>query len=232
MRGAARDPGRPAFGVRKHDRGILWRPAGRVRLTEEVPVALKRTGFLAAVVLLALAAPSRAQQFGAGASYGWYNDVHHEFKLDNFHSPVWEGWLEMRVADDALVRVTYGRTKIGGDNAGQTIDVGGTPVTMPFYRDQLDYVTASGAYLFLDGPVTTGIFGGIGGYSIRPESVSPELDPFRDQRERVFGWHVGVDGSVRVVRGLSVVGRVTYHGILATGHRSILITSLGAGYRF
>ncbi|HEY7112424.1 MAG TPA: outer membrane beta-barrel protein [Thermoanaerobaculia bacterium] len=193
---------------------------------------LRRKGFLAAVVVLAAAAPSRAQQFGVGASYGWNNDVEHSFKLENFHSPAWEGWLEMRVADDALVRATYGRTKIGGDNVGEVFSVGGAPVAMPFYRDRLDYLTVGASYLFLDGPVTTGAFAGIGGYSIRPEEVSPGLDPFRDQREKVFGWHVGVDGSVRVVRGLSVVGRATFHGILATSHRSILMTSLGAAYRF
>lgn len=193
---------------------------------------LKRAGFLAVVAAVALAAPSRAQQFGVGATYGWNNDVEHDFRLDGFHSPVWEGWFEMRVADDALVRATYGRTKIGGDNVGETLNVGGAPVTMPFYRDRLDYVTVSASYLFIDGPVTTGVFGGVGGYSIRPEEVSPGLDPFRDQRERVFGWHVGIDGTVRVVGRFSVVGRATFHGILATTHRSILMTSLGAVYRF
>jgi hypothetical protein len=192
---------------------------------------LERAGILA-ILVLSFAATSRAQQFGVGATYGWYNDVEHSFTLDGFHSPVWEGWLEMRVGDDALVRATYGRMKIAGDNVGQPVGGFGTPVTMPYYLDRLDYVTVSGSYLFIDGPVTTGAFGGIGGYSIRPEEVSPGLDPFRDQRERVFGWHVGVDGTVRIYHGLSLVGRTTFHGILSTGHRSLLVTSFGAVYRF
>jgi hypothetical protein len=192
---------------------------------------LKHAGILA-ILVLSFAASSRAEQFGLGATYGWSNDVEHSFRLDGFHSPVWEGWLEMRLGDDALLRATYGRMKIAGDNVGLPVGIGGNPVTMPFYLDRVDYVTASASYLFIDGPVTTGIFGGVGGYSIRPEEVSPGLDPFRDQREKVFGWNAGVDGTVRIYRGLSFVGRATYHGILATTHRSILITSVGAVYRF
>lgn len=183
---------------------------------------------------LALSAGSTAlaQQWGIGASYGWFNDVEGKLRLDGFHSPNWEGWIESRLAEDIVVRGTYGWMKVRGDNVGDTIGVSGSPVVMPEYRDRIQYLTVGVSYLFAEGPFTTGLFAGIGGYGIRPEPVSPLLDRYRDQREKVFGWHAGVEGNLHVYRGLGLVGRLTYHGILSQTRRSLLVASTGAVYRF
>ena len=190
--------------------------------------------FLIALAVLAAAfAPhAAAQQFGIGATYGWFNDVEDEFRLQNFHSPNWEGWLETRLSEDTILRATYGWMRVRGDNAGEQLVVSGAPVVMPEYRDKIQYVTVSVSYLLSQGAVTSGLFAGLGGYGIRPESVSPTLDRFRDQRERVFGWHAGVEGDVRIARGLSVVSRLTFHGIRSESRRSLLTGSVGAVYRF
>ncbi len=103
---------------------------------------------------------------------------------------------------------------------------------MPEYRDRLQFVAVDVSYLVTQGPITSGFFAGIGGYGIRPESVSTELDPFRDQRERVIGVRVGVDGDLHLYRGLSMVGRLTYHAIFSDAKRSLLVASVGALYRF
>jgi hypothetical protein len=130
------------------------------------------------------------------------------------------------------VRVTYGKMRILGDNVGQVVDIGGVPVVMPEYRDRLQYFTLDVSYFLRMGPLTSGLFAGIGGYGIRPESISPELDFARDQRERVFGWNAGADGELHLYRGLAMVGRVTVHGILSETKRYLLVTSVGLVYRF
>ena len=184
------------------------------------------------VLVLSAALPAAAQQFAVGATYGWWNDIEGQFKLQEFHSPNWEGWVQTQLGEDVVVRATYGWMRVIADNAGDKLIVNGSPVVMPQYRDKVQYVTASVSYLLLQGPLTSGIFGGVGGYGIRPDSVSPALDPYRDQRERVFGWHAGVEGDVRVYRGISIMLRSTIHGILSTSNRTILTASVGALYRF
>ncbi|MGH9367449.1 MAG: hypothetical protein ACRD3M_07225 [Thermoanaerobaculia bacterium] len=179
-----------------------------------------------------IAAPARGQQFGIGASYGWFNDVEHGWHLEGFRSPNWEAWLESHLGEDVLLRATYGTMRVLGDNVGETFVVDGTPIVMPEYRDQIHYVTLSVSYLFWEGPLTSGLFAGVGGYGIRPDSVSTELDPYRDNRERVFGLHAGVDGSLHVYRGLAVVGRLAFHGVFSQTRRSLLVASAGAVYRF
>jgi len=195
-------------------------------------VSIRARGLVLSFLALCGAPAVRAQQWGVGASYGWFADVEHKLSFDEFHSPNWEGWIESRLGEDILVRGTYGSMKVRADNAGSTIGVHGSPVVMPEYRDRIQYVTFGVDYLFREGPFTTGLFAGIGGYGIRPESVSPSLDPYRDQRERVFGWHAGVDGDLHVYRGLGVVGRLAFHGILSQTRRSLLVASTGVVYRF
>lgn len=184
------------------------------------------------LLALAVASTAVAQQWGLGASYGWFTDIEQKFRLDQFHSPNWEGWIESRLGEDVALRGTYGSMRVRGDNVGATIVAGGSPVVMPEYRDGIRYVTFGVSYLFAEGPFTTGLFAGIGGYAIRPEAVTPLLNPYRDQRERVFGWHAGVEGSLHVYRGLGLTGRLAYHGILSQTRRSLLVASTGAVYRF
>jgi hypothetical protein len=181
---------------------------------------------------LAIAAPAQQFQFGVGGSYGWYNDVERQWSLSAFHSPNWEAWLEAGLGEDVLLRGTYGTMRVQGDNVGQLVDIDGEMLPMPDYRDRIGYFTADVTYLFWEGPFTSGIFGGVGGYSIRPEEISPEFDPFRDNREIAFGLNAGVDGTLHVYRGFSLVGRAAFHGIFSQTNRSLLICSLGAVYRF
>jgi hypothetical protein len=126
--------------------------------------------------------------------------------------------------------------RVLGDNVGQEITPPqGSPVPpflMPAYRDRLQFVSLDVSYLLTQGPLTTGFFAGIGGYGIRPEEVSPEFDPFRDQRERVIGIQVGVDGDLHIYRGFSLVGRATYHAIFSDTKRSLLVTSVGTAFKF
>lgn len=186
----------------------------------------------ASLLALAVASPGLAQQFGVGASYGWYNDVENGFHFNDFHSPEWEGWLETKLGEDIVLRLTYGTMRIPGDNVGSLIVIGNSDVVMPSYLDRVQFVSLDVSYLAIQGPLTSGFFAGIGGYGIRPEEVSPELDPYRDQRERVIGLRVGVDGDLHIYRGLSLVGRLTFHAIFTDTNRSLLVTTVGATYRF
>jgi len=195
-------------------------------------VANRMRVLLLGLVAIGAARAICAQQFGVGATYGWYNDIEKTFQLGNFRSPAWEGWLETRLDQNISLRLAYGNMHVPGDNVGQVVGPPESPLVMPDYRDRIQYVSLSVTYLFWEGPFTSGIFGGIGGYSIRPDSISPEFDPFRDARERVFGFNAGVDGSLRVARQISIVGRLTYHGILSQTKRSLLVASAGAEFRF
>jgi hypothetical protein len=212
--------------------------ASRVKLPEEVPVSIRKRGVVLWLLLLGAASPSLAQQFAVGASYGWFNDVEDGFHLDDFHSPAWEGWVQAKLGDEIVLRLTYGHMRVLGDNVGKVITPPpGSPVppgslVMPPYRDRLQFVSLDVSYLLTQGPLVTGIFAGVGGYGIRPEEVSPDLDPFRDQRERVVGLQFGVDGDLHIYRGFSLVGRATYHAIFSEGKRSLLVTSVGTAFKF
>jgi hypothetical protein len=186
-------------------------------------------GFFAAGLL---AGAASGQQWGIGAAYGWFNDLEHNFRLDKFHSPNWEAWVETRLAPDVFVRLTYGDMKLHGDNVGRSVVINGAPVRIPDYRDHVRYVTLGASYLFVEGPFTTALVAGVGGYAVRPESISPVLDRFRDNRERVFGVHVGAEGDLKVYRGLGVNAKLTYHAIFSETRRSILVASTGLTYRF
>ena len=109
--------------------------------------------------------------------------------------------------------------RIPGDNVG-SLSHRQPGRDMPSYLDRVQFVSLDVSYLAIQGPLTSGFFAGIGGYGIRPEEVSPELDPYRDQRERVIGLRVGVDGDLHIYRGLSLVGRLTFHAILH-GHEPV-----------
>jgi hypothetical protein len=203
----------------------------RVKLPEEVRVSIRKLFVVAWLLLEGAAAPCLAQQFAVGASYGWFNDVEHGFHLDEFHSPEWEGWVQAKLGEEIVLRLTYGHMRVLGDNVGQQVPPG-SGVVMPPYRDRLQFVSLDVSYLLTQGPLTTGFFAGLGGYGIRPESVSPELDPFRDQRERVIGIRVGVDGDLHVYRNFSLIGRATYHAIFSESKRSLLVTSIGTAFKF
>lgn len=193
---------------------------------------LRKRGLFLGALALSFASALRAQQFGVGVTYGWVNDVTHEWALDNFHTRVWETWFDARLEDNVLTRASFGSISSNGANVGAPVVVNGSPVTMPFYKTEIGYITLDASYVFRMGPFYSGLFGGIGGYRIRPDAISPVLDSFTEPEETVFGWNTGVDGELHLYRGLSAVGRVTFHGILSENRRYLLVTSIGAVYRF
>jgi hypothetical protein len=98
--------------------------------------------------------------------------------------------------------------------------------------DRINYGTLGVSYEFWEGTYTSGLFAGIGGYRIEPEAVATVFESFRDVRETVFGFHVGVDGSVQVVPRLSLLARLTLHKIYSAEGHSILTANAGLLYRF
>ena len=187
---------------------------------------------IAIVIVGTLAAPALAGDWTVGASIGLVNDVERSFRLDDFHPRDGNGWVDFQLEDRVLLRGTAGSMKVNGDNAGQTVVVGGSPVVLPDLRTRIDYVTVGVSYQFWEGDYTSGVFGGIGGYKINPDPVDEEITNFRDRNETVLGWHFGVDGDLRVVSRLSIVGRITYHYVVSESKRSLLSANAGAVFRF
>lgn len=187
---------------------------------------------LALVVASISAAPALAEDWAVGASIGLVNDVELRFRLDEFDPTDANAWVDFELEERVVLRGTAGRMKTSGDNARRVFEIDGEEVRLPDLDVRIDYVTVGVSYLFLEGDYTSGVFGGIGGYKVNPDEVAAEFSNFRDFHETVFGWHLGVDGDLRVLSRLSIVGRVTYHKIHSETGRSLLAANLGALYRF
>lgn len=173
-----------------------------------------------------------AQGWGVGASLGLTNDVDHRFALDEFRRHDVNAWVQYELEEKVVLRGTFGSLRVSGSNAGMTGDIGGSAVTLPALTDRINYGTLGVSYEFWEGTYTSGLFAGIGGYRIEPDSVEPALESFRDVRETVFGWHVGLDGAVALTRRLSVLARLTVHKIKSAEGHSILTANAGLVYRF
>jgi hypothetical protein len=196
-------------------------------------VSVPRRGILLSAIALSFAPRALAQQFEIGATYGWVNDVTHEWNLGSFQAPNWEGWAAARIEEGAVTRLTFGSLRIPGSNVGAVIpQANGSSSVMPSYTDHLGFVTLDVSYLFLQGPMTCGIFAGIGGYKLSPQNVPPEFTAYEDPRQTVFGWNTGVEGYLHLYRGLAGVGRVTFHAVFTQTRRYLLEASVGAAYRF
>lgn len=184
--------------------------------------------------LMAAAVPvASAQSWGIGASVGVVNDIGRRVRLDEFKTNDYSAWLEYRLEERVTLRGTFGSLKVRGVHSGETLGTAGSSaITLPEFRTRMDYATVGTAYEFWEGDYTSGIFAGIGGYKLRPESVPQVAEPFRDPSETAFGWHVGVDGDFRVLSRLSVIARVTYHNVRSDTPRDILSASAGLVYRF
>lgn len=188
---------------------------------------------LFAVAVLALAAaPALAQDWGVGASVGLVNDVEHRIRLDGFDPRDATAWVDFQLEDRVLLRGTMGSMKVRGSKAGESADVGGNPITLPDLNERIHYINVGASYQFWEGDYTSGIFAGIGGYRIDPDSVDHNLEGFRDPKETVFGFHAGLDGDLRVFSRLSIVGRITFHKIFSDTNRSLLTANAGAAFRF
>jgi hypothetical protein len=186
--------------------------------------------WLAAAAALLSTASAQAQNWGFGASAGLVNDVEKRFHLDEFHRHDVNAWVQFEVEEKVQLRATFGSLKVAGSNAGTTPESTNTP--LPDLPDRINYASLGVSYEFWEGDYTSGLFGGIGGYRIEPESVAPGLESFRDVRETVLGWHAGVEGGVRIASRLSVLARLTFHKIKSTTGRTLLTANAGLAYRF
>jgi hypothetical protein len=188
---------------------------------------------LFALIFLAMpAVPVLAEDWGVGASVGLVNDVQHRIRLDGFDPRDASAWVDFHLEDRVLLRGTLGSMKTKGSKAGQFAEVSGHSVVLPDLNERIHYVNVAASYQFWEGDYTSGIFAGIGGYRIDPDSVAPGLESFRDPKETVFGFHVGLDGDLRVFSRLSIVGRITFHKLFTDTNRSLLTANAGAAFRF
>lgn len=198
----------------------------------EVPVSIGRNLGLVFLLSAVSSATCLAEDWGVGASIGLVNDVERRFRLDEFEPRDGSAWVDFRLEERVVLRGTAGSMKTTGDNAGRVVEIAGADVVLPDLDQRIDYGTVGVSYLFWEGDYTSGIFGGIGGYRVDPDRAPPEIAVFRDRNETVFGWHIGVDGDLRILARLSLVGRLTYHKIRSESGRSILTANAGAVLRF
>jgi hypothetical protein len=198
----------------------------------EVHVAVSAKVRLLLLGMILSGATASAQDWTVGATIGLVNDIEDRFRLDEFDPTDANGWVDFELEEKVLLRGTVGRMKTQGDNAGRVFPIGGSPVVLPDLDVRIDYATIGVSYQFWEGDYTSGVFGGIGGYKVNPEPASEELANFRDFHETVFGWHLGLDGDLRIFSRLSLVGRLTYHKIRSETGRSLLTANMGAAFRF
>jgi hypothetical protein len=143
-----------------------------------------------------------AQDWSVGAAWGGVNDIERTFRLEGFHARDISAWVDYRLESHVLLRASYVNIKTTGDNT-------------PDLKVGMDAATLGVSYTFFEGFYTSGMFGGIGGYRIRPEA------------ETAFGFHVGVDGDFRIAKPVSVILRLTFHGILSQSRRTLLVAAAG-----
>ena len=174
----------------------------------------------------ALAPWARAQTFGVGGSAGWAFDVGNG---SGTHTDV-NGWVDYRFEPNALLRFTYGSMRTQQSNA-PTITTFVPAAETRELKERIQYYTLGVSYLFPEGFFTSGLFAGLGGYQIRPD-VLPDGLAGTDRRETVFGWNLGTEAFFRVYKGISIVGRATYHNVSAHPHRQIFTLNAGAVARF
>ena len=178
--------------------------------------------------------PLCAQDLSAGASVGLANDIQDTFRLDGFSRNDWNAWVSFKLEERVVLRATVGSLLVKGANAGLTVSLppGAPPAPLPDLTDRINYLTVGVSYEFWEGDYTSGLFGGLGGYKVDPGQVDPQFEPYQDVAETVFGWHAGVDASLRIVSRFSLIGRLTFHRIYSASNRSLLTANAGIEYRF
>lgn len=195
-------------------------------------MSIRKILSIAFVAAGALSAHAGAEDWGIGASLGLVNDVERRIRLDEFDPSDVNVWVDFRLEDHVVLRGTFGSMETSGDNAGRIVELDGEDVVLPELEVEIDYATVGVSYQFWEGDYTSGIFGGIGGYKVNPEPSPEDITNLRDFHETVFGWHVGLDGDLRVLARLSIVGRITFHKIRSETGRSLLTANAGAVFRF
>jgi hypothetical protein len=205
-------------------------------MRREVALIGKTFGVAVLVIAaIAASAPAQAQTwdvnaFGVGGSFGWVNDVSHDF--GSFDPSDVNGWLDYRFEKHSLLRLTFGSMRTAQANSEQVVETPDGPLAVPLIKERVNYLTIGASYLFTEGFFTSGVFGGIGGYHLKPDTVAPPFDAVADQKETVFGWHFGAEGYFRVYKNLGLLARVTYHNVSAHPHRQWVNVNGGIEARF
>ena len=196
-------------------------------------MSVVRRAVWACAVAAGLAAGAEAQSFGIGGAAGIINDI--DPYSEGFQGFKWgeaNGWFEYRMERHTLLRLTYGSMWTQQSASQSVVTTPDGPVALPRLDENIRYGIVSVDYLFWEGFFTSGLFGGIGWYGIRPDAVPPDYEGYADENENVFGWHAGVDGDFEVTRRISLVLRFTYHNIAAHPHRQFIAADGGAVFRF
>ena len=190
---------------------------------------------LATILGLAVicAAPAAlAQDWGVGGSFGLVNDVEHRVRLSKFDPRDRNFWVDFKLEDRTLLRATLGSIETRSSKSELVVDVDDEEILLPEMKVDIDYLTLGVSYQFWEGDFTSGLFGGIGGYRFDPDPVPEEFEEFGDAKETVFGLHVGVEGDLRIISRLSLVGRLTFHKPFSDTNRYLLVAGVGAQFRF
>ena len=193
---------------------------------------IRKTLFVGAILWAVIVPLAQAQTFGVGGSVGIVNDGSVDWTLDGFKRSEVTGWFDYRFEKSSLLRFTYGSMRIKQTHSEETIVTPDGSVTVPKMKERVGYVTIGVSYLFWEGFFTSGILAGIGGYGIRPDTVTPDVAAYADRKETVFGWHIGSEAVFRVYKNLGIVGRLTYHNVSAHPHRQLLNADAGLVARF
>ncbi|HKB70459.1 MAG TPA: hypothetical protein VKH46_06405 [Thermoanaerobaculia bacterium] len=189
--------------------------------------------FFVAIVLSSGAARAQASVFGVGASGGLVDSAERNFRFSEFDRSDVNLWLQYAVEEQVVLRGTVGRMNVAAHNAGQSVGSGDTAVVGPEdLRDRIDYGLLSTSYDFVESAWTSGLFGGVGIYRIRPGVPAGDLAVAADKDETVWGLHAGVDAQLTVWRTLAVVGRITAHFPQTKPHRTLITADAGLSYRF
>ena len=192
---------------------------------------------LSSALGFALCGCALAQSWRVGAAYGAVNDVEDSLNLNGFHTYDVNGWVDF-VPDQTLerlaIRATFGELKVKGSQGGDTVTTpGGGNVVLPNLTNKIGYITIGSSYEYVEEDFyTSGIFGGIGGYRVKPESVDAQFVPYQDPSQTVFGLHIGVDGSFHIVSRFNLVVRLTFTQIVESPRRSLITADAGFVYRF
>lgn len=192
-------------------------------------MAIRIRALLVSAAAILSAMPALAQSWTAGAALGLTEDVSHRFALDELKSRDVSAWISYEAEPEVQLRGTFGSLRTTAANSERLV---APDLVAPRLTSHIDYATVGVSYEFVTGDYASGIFAGIGGYKVRPDAAPADFEAYRDRSETVFGWHLGVDGSLRIVSRLSGVGRITVHGFRSGGNRTILTTAAGLAYRF
>ena len=77
------------------------------------------------------------------------------------------------------------------------------PSRCPQLKERINYGTVDVSYLFWEGFYTVGVFGGIGGYTINPDSrCRPQFAAYAGPERDRLRLAPGLDGDFRVIKNL------------------------------